>query len=157
MKTIMIFTNSEAPLIINDILFKKDVPLYIQDLNKILARIQVAHEFDKPYVITFEEEVHYIIPNIQDIKNTKPHVFMKVIREMAEEICQCPSLEFVVSPFYVKCYLDKPGLYLEDVQKYDDILKDNGTLELHTQRPYMLYVYYGVHDDIGEGTRNEVD
>ena len=135
-----------------DVIFKKGEPLYLKDLNELYIRMNIGLETKEPYIVSFEDEIHYIIPDIQVSEETQPYIFMKVIQKLAEHICQCPSLEYVVSSFYVKCYLDKPGLYVEDLKKYDEIMGNNGTLELHTQRPYLLYVYYGVNDvDESEG------
>ena len=139
-----------------DFMFKKDMLVYVSDLNDIKSSFEGLHLFEEPYLTVFEDEIHFIIPNIE-LNNMKQHIFMKFIGKLADEICTCPSLEFVISPFYIRCYLDKPGLFVDDLKKYDKILNDKGTLELHTQRPYLLYVYYGVHDDTGEKTRDEVN
>ena len=134
-----------------DVVFKQDNGINLEDLNKIKKIFEESHTFETPYLTTFEEEFHFTIPQIEEKKGKKkPHLFMAAIRKMADEICMCPSLEYVISSFYVKCFLDKPGLYVSDLSKYNEILQDKGTLELHTQRPYLLYVYYGVHDDSNE-------
>lgn len=134
-----------------DVVFKQDNGINLEDLNKIKKVFEKNHTFETPYLTTFEEEFHFTIPQIEKKKDKKkPHLFMAAIQKMADEICMCPSLEYVISSFYVKCFLDKPGLYVSDLSKYNEILQDKGTLELHAQRPYLLYVYYGANDDINE-------
>lgn len=68
--------------------------------------------------------------------------FLCTIEKMAQEICSCPSLEFVISPQYIKCYLDKPGLKISDLSNYEKIFNAEGQaeLELHPQRPYLLFL-----------------
>lgn len=68
--------------------------------------------------------------------------FLCTIEKMAQEICSCPSLEFVISPQYLKCYLDKAGLKVSDLSGYEKIFgaEGQGELELHPQRPYLLFL-----------------
>ena len=75
----------------------------------------------------------------------KKHIFyllMETIEEFADKVCTCPSLEFIISPQYLKCFLDKPGLTVGNLKDYEDVLevKDKGELELHPQRPYLLFI-----------------
>ena len=68
--------------------------------------------------------------------------FLKTIEDFAEKICTCPSLEFVITGQYMKCFLDKPGLRVEDLNHYEEILnaKGKGELELHPQRAYLFFI-----------------
>ena len=100
----------------------------------------------KDAFITFHENYLYFIIeelNYKDI-STKSciHNFMQVINAMSEEICQCPALEYVVSSQYIKCYLDKTGLTISDLSKYEKILESENPaeLEMHPQRPYLLFI-----------------
>lgn len=74
--------------------------------------------------------------------------FVYIITSFAQKICTCPSLEFIVAKEYIKCFLDKPGLKISDLKTYEDILgvKGKGELELHPQRPYLLFI----NENIGE-------
>ena len=96
--------------------------------------------------IGFVGENHALIINTKDFKmdqfefSTDFKLLEDVIEYAADNICQCPSLEIVVSNQYIKCYLDKPGITLEDVNKYQTIFGINGTLELFGQRPYLLLI-----------------
>lgn len=69
-----------------------------------------------------------------------------IITYAADNICKCPALEIVFSNKYIKCYLDKPGITLEDVFKYEKMFGLKGTLELFGQRPYLLLI----NDDFEE-------
>lgn len=90
----------------------------------------------------------HIIISITDLSTENIDVgnllypFLLIIEEFAEKICTCPSLEYVMSKQYIKCFLDKPGLKIEDLQKYEEILQTNGLaeLEMHPQRPYLLFI-----------------
>ena len=75
--------------------------------------------------------------------------FIDIITSFADNICACPSLEFIISNQYMKCFLDKPGLKRgfreetkESLMDYEDILEaeGKGELELHPQRPYLLFI-----------------
>ena len=68
--------------------------------------------------------------------------FIDIITSFADNICACPSLEFIISNQYMKCFLDKPGLKVSDLMDYEDILEaeGKGELELHPQRPYLLFI-----------------
>lgn len=63
-----------------------------------------------------------------------------LIQKISDTICKCPALEIVFSNQYLKCYLDKPGLTVDDLQQYQKLFDAEGTLELHTQRPYLLFI-----------------
>lgn len=67
-------------------------------------------------------------------------VLIDAIEYAADNICKCPALEIVFSDKYIKCYLDKPGITLEDVSKYEQMFNSKGTLELFGQRPYLLLI-----------------
>ena len=97
------------------------------------------------YVTTKNDIIFITFPDIsQDTIEEKSdlYIFMSVITQMANDICSCPSLEFVISKEYIKCFLDKPGIRTSDLLKYEEILgaKDKGELELHPQRPYLLFI-----------------
>ena len=95
------------------------------------------------YVTEFEGEFRLIIDDIPDDiahLNSDFKPLVEVIRYMSEHICTCPMLEYVLSDMYIKCYLDKPGLKLEDIKKLEELFKSQCTLELTGQRPYALFV-----------------
>lgn len=100
---------------------------------------------DESFVSTHNDNLYLVIgglspDNIKDYEIFHP--FMEIIWKFAEEICQCPSLEYKISEQYIKCFLDKPGLKANDLKKYEAILEaDNkGELELHPQRAYLLFI-----------------
>lgn len=104
--------------------------------------------------LTFHDDHLYLIVeeiNSKDIVNTQSlfYNFMKVIGIMSEEICQCPALEYVISSQYIKCYLDKNGLTVSDLEKYEEILESDvpAEIELHPQRPYVLFINMEVDDN----------
>lgn len=68
--------------------------------------------------------------------------FISITDEIFEKVCKCPVFEFVISDKYLKMYLDKQGLTTSDLETYESIFKNEGegTLELHAQRPYLLFV-----------------
>lgn len=82
--------------------------------------------------------------SVEEVDSTKPifKTFINIISQFAEKVCTCPSLEFIISPQYLKCFLDKPGLGIKDLKEYENILdaKGKGELELHPQRPYLLFI-----------------
>lgn len=95
--------------------------------------------------ISINNNVLYLTIGDLSDKIGKKHIFypfISTIKEIAENICTCPALEFVISTQYMKCYLDKPGLKVVDLVDYEDILQAPGKaeLELHPQRPYLLFI-----------------
>lgn len=76
--------------------------------------------------------------------------FLDILKEISERVCACPILEFVISDKYIKMFLDKRDLTVTDLLEYEDIFGENsnGTLMLHAQRPYLLFV--NAHYDIGD-------
>lgn len=96
------------------------------------------------YTILTQEQLYVMIDDpVFSEKSDSPFGYlMRIIKKMAEEICTCPVLEYSLSDTYIKCFLDKPGLKIEDLHKYEDILEtvDDAELELHAQRPYLLFI-----------------
>lgn len=96
------------------------------------------------YLATTEEGPVIVVPfNVEELKTQFSNPFKllyDLILLISDEICKCPALEIVFSNQYLKCYLDKPGLRVEDLKKYENIFKLEGTLELHSQRPYLLFI-----------------
>lgn len=115
---------------------------YFNDINTLLKMYTSDNSF-----ITSRNDIIYITfsdINRDDLISEENdfYLFMKIIEEMSDKICACPSLEFIISKEYIKCFLDKPGLRANDLIKYEEILgaKGKGELELHPQRPYLLFI-----------------
>lgn len=68
--------------------------------------------------------------------------FISITDEIFDKVCKCPVFEFVLTDKYLKMYLDKQGLTTKDLETYESIFKEEGegTIELHAQRPYLLFV-----------------
>ena len=96
------------------------------------------------YTILTQEQLYVMIDDpVFSEKTSSPFAYlMQIIQKMAEEICTCPVLEYSVTDTYIKCFLDKPGLKIDDLHKYEEILEVVGDaeLELHAQRPYLLFI-----------------
>ena len=96
--------------------------------------------------ITFINENPALVINTNKFKSDQFEfgdtfqVLYDTIHYAADNICKCPALEIVFSNQYIKCYLDKPGLTLDDVSKYEVMFRCKGTLELFGQRPYLLLI-----------------
>lgn len=113
----------------------------IQMINNMLKYVQDPLES----YISFLNDVLYFVLGGFSISNPDENIFypfMKIINEFSEHICKCPSLEYVVSAQYIKCFLDKAGIKISDLKKYEEILeaKEKGELEMHPQRPYLLFI-----------------
>ena len=123
-----------------------------------LVNIDVESGF--PYFTSLNDIPMIVIPDLKynvdnlKVKFNEKNIFAAIvilIDTIAQKICSCPSLEIVFSSNYIKCYLDKPGLTVDDLKAYENLFGDQqGTLELHAQRPYLLFVNEGVDD--GERT-----
>ena len=105
----------------------------------------VPYDPEESFITFYDERINITFGGIYENKLQKDNIFypfMNVITQFAEEICACPSLEFVISELYLKCFLDKPGIGVDDLKKYEEILnaEGKGGLELHPQRPYLLFV-----------------
>lgn len=66
--------------------------------------------------------------------------YFELLEELGEHICQCPALEFVVSENFLKIFIDKPSISLNDLEKIKEIFDEDFTIEVHKQRPYCLFV-----------------
>lgn len=121
-------------------LLLKETMLNFEDFNRINDYIEEGDV----YTILTQEQMYIMIDDpVFSKKTSSPFAyFMKIIQKMAEEVCTCPVLEYSVSDVYIKCFLDKPGLNIEDLHKYEEILEAKGDaeLELHSQRPYLLFI-----------------
>lgn len=98
---------------------------------------------DAAYVATGQDGMHLII----EINSDEPkaplsmfNTFVQVIRFLADKVCKCPSLEFAISGQYLKFYLDKPGITLEELTIVEQLFNSKCTLELGIQRPYILFI-----------------
>lgn len=69
--------------------------------------------------------------------------FFNLIEELGDHICQCPSLEYVVGENYVKIYIDKPSMGIDDLKNLQKVFGQEFTLELTKQRPYCLFIVNG--------------
>lgn len=121
----------------------KEPFIYLSNVFNLLGKIDVQN--DGSFISSKDDVMYLVIGNLnfQEMEQqTLFYVFMKVISEMAEKVCTCPSLEYVVSEQYIKCFLDKPGLDIETLSKYEEVLhaKGKSELELHPQRPYLLFI-----------------
>lgn len=114
--------------------------LYFSDVLSLCHDIMVNPQ--DTYITTHDRNFYIIIPNINDnLKDSsKFNDLIHVIEYMAEHICQCPALEYVISSNYIKCFLDKPGIKLSEVIKLEELFGEECTLELGANRPYALFV-----------------
>lgn len=100
---------------------------------------------EQSYITTYNDNLFITIENLslENMEESNPlYIFISVISQLYETICTCPSLEFVITGQYMKCFLDKPGLRVEDLNHYEEILnaKGKGELELHPQRAYLFFI-----------------
>lgn len=66
--------------------------------------------------------------------------FFDLIEELGDHICQCPSLEYVVAENFIKVYIDKPSMSINDFIDLKEVFGQNYTIELSKQRPYCLFI-----------------
>lgn len=66
--------------------------------------------------------------------------FFNLIEELGDHICQCPSLEYVIAENFVKIYIDKPSMSIDDLKNLEKVFGQSFTLELTKQRPYCLFI-----------------
>lgn len=97
------------------------------------------------FVTFFNEEIIVNIERLSTDILDNTNIFyplVSLIEDFAKEICQCPSLEYSVSGQYMKCFLDKPGVRVSDLNKYEELLEaeGRGELEMHPQRAYFLFI-----------------
>ena len=119
----------------------------IDEIEKIIYPIEIDD------ITLFEDS---LIASCRDLTGLKPDnndytanplcLFKCVINELSKTVCSCPALEFVLSDTYLKCYIDKPNIPLQDIAKLDKIFDSRGILELSGQRPYVLYVKGDAYD-----------
>lgn len=82
-----------------------------------------------------------------DMKGTSIFTpFIKAFEKVSDIVCTCPILEYIVSENYVKVYLDKPGLEVQQLVDLENFLSQKCTLELHN-RPYALFIPGVSNDD----------
>lgn len=126
-------------------MFDKQDILYIEDLNIIEDELSRVYSFGEPYITTLSEVIYYTIPDISyDDSETAVPSYEKLIttiQKISEKVCQCPALEYIIAENYIKCFLDKPGLAINDLIEYQQIMENtDATLELLSQRPYLLFI-----------------
>ena len=112
----------------------KDSLVYFPQIKKMLDFSDDSKSF-----VSFSDDIFYFVfVNLSSEDMTDKDVFypfLKTIEDFAEKICTCPSLEFIISPQYLKCFLD-------NLREYEEVLgaEGEGELELHPQRPYLLFI-----------------
>ena len=119
--------------------------LLLQNINSFYEKMPEVKENS---FFAVNEDILYLVCELNEAvlqdkeKQGLFKSFIEATDEVFERVCKCPVFEFVVSDKYIKIYLDKQGLTNEDLEAYEDIfkLKGEGTLELHAQRPYLLFV-----------------
>ena len=113
--------------------------------NYVQKLIDASLDKDSSF-ISFLNDVLYFVFSDLSVEEMKEdnlfYLFMLTISDFSEKVCKCPSLEFVISPQYIKCFLDKPGLTIDALSDYEDVLEAKGKaeLELHPQRAYLLFI-----------------
>lgn len=110
----------------------------VLEFDGILSLIETIPRLSNMYVATNQDELYIIIEDI--VHNDFLKELHQVITFLADNICKCPSLEYVFSEQYIKFYLDKPGLTLKDLHKVENLFNSRCTLELGIQRPYILFI-----------------
>lgn len=110
--------------------------LGLKDIETLTC-LTLNYDLDRSYLMTQEGDFLVVTFDSWEDKST---FFKKYIKEISDKICQCPAIEFVVSAQYIKCYLDKGGLTVDDLVAYEKIMGATGTLEVTTQRPYLLFI-----------------
>lgn len=117
--------------------------IYMENIDEIEQLINPIKITD---ITLFENSLIASCRDLKSLDDKKSNqsnplcLFKAVIEELAKTVCACPALEFVISGSFIKCFLDKPNIVLEDVAKLDTIFDSKGILELNGQRPYVLYV-----------------
>lgn len=109
----------------------------LQDIETLTCITQ-QYNVRQSYLLTAQEE-NFIICTFEKWEDENSP-FKKYIMKIAENVCQCPALEFVVCGQYVKCFLDKGGLTVDDLVAYEKVMGTSGTLEMTPPRPYMLFI-----------------
>lgn len=64
----------------------------------------------------------------------------KLIIVLRDKLCTCPALECILSPEYIKIFIDVPNIQLSNINAVSDILEQDPFLELGADRPYLLYI-----------------
>lgn len=118
--------NNGIGLLVEDPLIKNDVDVYLATDDKNM----------RIYVTGYNEST----------SKSAFHTFIKVFNKVSDIICTCPMLEYAISPLYLKIYLDKPGLSVQQLIELEEFFNAKCTLELHN-RPYALFILDGVLND----------
>jgi len=121
--------------------------------EKIVLLDNINHFYEKSpikegsFIASNEDSLFLVCKLDDDILENKEKQglfkdFISITNEIFEKVCKCPVFEFIISDKYIKMYLDKQGLTTSDLEAYETIFKEEGegTLELHVQRPYLLFV-----------------
>lgn len=117
----------------NDMIYASDILSLTHDVLVVPQTTSIV--FSEDYLYILIEEVPELIND-----SSKFADFVHVIRYMAEHICTCPALEYKISRHYIKCFLDKPGIKLTEIQKMEQLFGEECTLELSVGRPYALFI-----------------
>lgn len=68
----------------------------------------------------------------------------RIIFLLKDNICTCPALEYVLSPEYLKVFIDVPNVQLSGLTLVaETLLKQDPFLETGGDRPYLLFINEG--------------
>jgi len=129
------------------LVFEKDI-LPLRVLSLVNDWVSTDLDTDQAYVTSLNDIPMIVIPelyfNQAELSENRNHSslisMLYMISIVADKICKCPALEIAFSEQYLKCYLDKPGLTMNDLENYQKMFGPNPTLELQVQRPYLLFI-----------------
>lgn len=125
------------------LVFDSDNIIYMDvlaDIEKIIDPVKITD------ITLFDNVLRASCRNLNDLTPEEKVIvknpfclFKWTIDQISDVVCKCPSLEFSISDVFIKCYIDKPNIALEDLVKLDNIFNAKGVLELGHQRAYVLY------------------
>lgn len=136
-------------------IFEKEI-LPLKTLYLVHDWIYTDLETDQAYLTSLNDIPMVVIPDLYfnqgELSENENHSslisMLYMISIVADKICKCPALEIAFSDQYLKCYLDKPGLTMNDLENYQKMFGPNPTLELQVQRPYLLFINENM--DVGD-------
>ena len=122
---------------IGTIIGSKDCFNYIGNPNVVL---------DENGIITIEiDELFDLSTDEIELLGVYPRILYQIITTLRQAICLCPNLEFIISSYYMKIFIDVPNIKLSTLFQIQDIFGEDPFVETYAVqnkesfRPHLLF------------------
>ena len=94
--------------------------------------------FNDRLFVSYRNLNEYFVDDKQ-VDNLFKNIYQLIII-LREKLCTCPALECILSPEYIKVFIDMPNVQLSNIVDASKALGQDPFLEFGADRPYLLYI-----------------